>query len=993
MKGPTKHGRWELVSELYRGALERDEAQRKAYLEGACAGDEELKREVESLLAQEDKAESFLEKPAFELAAREAAAGAGEFPSSPTAVVGLGTTIGHYHVVSKLGAGGMGVVYKAEDTRLHRPVALKFLPSEMAHDAASLQRFRREAEAASALDHPNICTIYDIGEEGGKAFIAMEYLEGKTLKQAIARKSLEWASLLELAIEIADALDAAHAKGIVHRDIKSGNIFITNSGHAKILDFGLAKLTPTSKLVAGKVGVSELPTATSGEGQLTSPGMAVGTVAYMSPEQVLGKELDTRTDLFSLGAVLYEMSTGALPFAGDTPTAIFVAILHEEPTTPRRLNPELPAEFERIIDKCLEKDRELRYQHASDVRADLKRLKRDSDSGRSLGASAAADKRADLERLTRDTRSGKTAAADAVGPAARGKFLWLGLLAAVLVILAIAGTFVWLRLPGTPPRVLATTQLTEDGVPKAGPRMLGLLTDGSRLYFTESKGAWSWFLVQASVTGGETSPISTPFPSILAMDISPDHSRLLVGNLLGLAEWGAAEFWALPLPSGPPRRIGDVTGHAGAWSPDGRQLVFARDENVYIANADGSDVRKLFSAANRVWRIQFSPDNTRLRFTIIEENSASIWEARTDGTDLHPLLPGWRNPSSECCGVWSPDGRYFFFIGITGRGRNIWALQESNSAFRKYPSRLFQLTAGPMSFGAMAPSPDGKKLFADGRQSRGELVRYDSQRRVFVPFLSGISASDLNFSRDGKWVAYVSYPDVTLWRSRVDGSDRLQLTSPPIVAGMPRWSPDGTQISFSDNEAGRPYKILFISPQGGVAQEMLAENLFQEDAGWSPDGKQIVFARNSTENATIQLLDLNSKQLSIVPGSQGLFSPRWSPDGRYLAALSFDGKKIVIFDFKTQKWSDWVSGHWTYGYPAWSQDGKSLYFESFGTEAPGYYRIKLGQTNPELVVDFKDLKQYVSPWGPWAGITPDGSPLFVRDASTDEIYALDLDLP
>ena len=237
---------------------------------------------------------------------------------------------------------------------------------------------------------------------------------------------------------------------------------------------------------------------------------------------------------------------------------------------------------------------------------------------------------------------------------------------------------------------------------------------------------------------------------------------------------------------------------------------------------------------------------------------------------------------------------------------------------------------------------------------------------------------------------YVSYPDITLWRSRVDGSDRLQLTSPPIMAGLPHWSPDGTQIAFTDIQPGRPYKTLLVSAQGGAAQEVLAENLFQVDAEWSPDGKQMVFGRNATERATVQLLDLNSKQVSIIPGSQGLFSPRWSPDGRYLATLSFDGRKIVIFDFKTQKWSDWVSG-WAYGFPAWSQDGKYLYFQNWLT--PGYYRIKLGQTRCESVVDLKDLRRYRGPFNPWSGIAPDGSPLFVRDVSTDEIYALDLDLP
>jgi serine/threonine protein kinase/Tol biopolymer transport system component len=870
----------------------------------------------------------------------------------------IGQTISHYRIVEKLGGGGMGVVYKAEDTQLGRFVALKFLPDDVAQDSQALERFRREARAASALNHPNICTIHEIGEFQGRPFIVMEHLEGRTLRETMFNRPLETERLVDLGIEIADALDAAHAKGIVHRDIKPANLFVTDRGHAKILDFGLAKINPMTSSKSGA-------TATFGEEHLTSPGSALGTAAYMSPEQALGKELDPRTDLFSLGAVLYEMVTGTLAFRGDTTAALFNSILNNAPTPPARFNPDLPPELERIVNKALEKDREVRYQSAAELRADLKRLKRDTTSGGMTAASV---------------------------PAAVSKSRWPWIAAVLIAIITVAGAIVWLRSPLPPPKVLATTQITHDGIPK-----VSVLTDGSRLYITENSGG-SQLLVQASTAGSQTSAIPNPLTSVALGDISPDHTQLLVAALKGTET--EALFWSLPLPSGAPRRLADVVGHAGAWSPDGRKLAFAKGSDLYLANADGTDAHKLITVSGIPTGVSFSPDSARLGLTIAapEVGLNSLWEMRTDGTGLHPLLPNWHPLPNECCVAWSPDGRYYFFLDFTATGSNLWALREAGGIFQRRSSTPFQLTTGPLAFGSLAPSPDGKKLFVAGRQGRGELIRYDARSHQFVQFLSGISAGELDFSRDDKWVTYVSYPDSALWRSRADGSDPLQLTFPPMSADLPRWSPDGTQIAFVDSELGRPLKIFLVSPQGGAPQELLPESRNQVDPAWSADGKQIAFGRigvvGSTEKLAIQVVDISTRHVSVIPGSENLFSPRWSPDGRHLAALPEDSKKLVLFDSQTGKWSDWINDPEAIGFPNWSRDGNYLYYDTISTDHPTYRRVGVGQTRSELVVDLKDLRRFsVALIGAWSGLAPDGSALFVRDLSTDEIYSLDLELP
>lgn len=964
----TTPERFQQIEELFHAARERTAEERATLLAQA---DPELRHEVESLLAQAD-ADGFLDRPAIQNTPQL-------LGDSTLIELPLGASLGKYRIESKLGAGGMGVVYKAEDTRLGRFVALKFLPDWTARDKQALDRFQREARAASSLNHPGICTIYEIGEEGGRVFLAMEYLEGETLRDKIAGQPLRIDLLLEWGAQLADALAAAHSRGIIHRDIKPANLFITRTGQAKILDFGLAKMH------AHSVSVSTLATKNQAKVRpsemLTSPGSRVGTVAYMSPEQARGDELDPRTDLFSFGAVLYEMATGQRVFDGQSDAVVFEAILNRIPPRVERLNPALPPRLGEIIEKTLEKDRELRCQSAAELRGDLKRLRRDLERARQAKTDSSSVPRS---RILGGADAQEAAVAAETSTLRTSPWIWAAgvTIAVVFAVAGIAGRVIFERATA-PPRVVRIEPLTHDGRVKAnevGPTPL--VTDGERIYFTELAGVVP-LLSQVSASGGETLTSPVPFPQIYPTSISADGSSLLMG---GTAAYGQEmPFYAIELPGGTPRRLDDFEAQDAAWSRDGKQLVYATGRDLYLASSDGSSARKVATANDTIFWPRISPSGKVIRFGtgFFKENS-KLWEVRADGTGLREIAD---QVPDACCGDWSPDGKEFYFQGLADGLSSIWALPAGSS-------KPVQLTSGPLSFRTPAVSPDGKKIFVVGEEQRGELMKYSAKTSQFAPFLEGISPDWVAFSRDGQWLAYTTLQDGILWRERVDGTDKLQLTFPPMQATMVYWSPDGTKLAFSALTPGMPRNIMVVNSDGSGLRKIYPENIMQVSPSWSPDSQHVTFDYPSGYSHAqpgqvlgIKTADLRTHQVVSVPGSQGLFGSQWSPDGRYLVAIAPDGLGLKLYDSGTATWKQFTTLE--INFEMWSRDNQYVYFDTLGTD-PALYRAHVPDLRVERVLSLKGYRRPFGFIGAYSGLAPDGSPLIVEDVGWHEIYALDL---
>ncbi|HEV8043160.1 MAG TPA: protein kinase [Bryobacteraceae bacterium] len=959
--------RWQQIANLYEAAQEEEKNGRAAFLERACDGDEALRRAVELLLAQDEKNPTFLEAPALEVAAKGLAedhtrlAEAARLPD-----VLVGKTISYYRILQKLGGGGMGVVYKAEDTRLHRFVALKFLPSVVTmgrvehaghpHDPQTVERFRREARAASALNHPNICTIHAIDEFEGHPLIAMELLEGQTLRERIAagapsatpagegepRSPLPPDTVVELATQIADALDAAHSKGIVHRDIKPANIFVTSRGAAKILDFGLAKLTVASDRRLSRGGDATAASdrdpstragiaAAAGSDDLTTPGSAVGTVAYMSPEQARGEEVDARTDLFSFGSVLYEMATGRQAFTGNTSGAIFGAILHEAPTPPLRLNPKLPLKLEEIVLKALEKDRDLRYQSAAEMRADLKRLKRDSDPDRVAATSSS------------PPLPGESSDAHLIrGLVKRHQKAVIALTAGACVIAAALLWLVW-RSRQHPPK-LTEIALTENGL-EAPVLDAAISPNGNFLAYADVSG-----LYLKEIGSGQVHALFTPTDArIWRITWFPDSSNLLFISIS--IQNAQRQLWSGSMFGGKPRLLRSDVDHVTV-SSDGSELLFtngARDQ-IWAMDTTGENARKLFSKEGLyfdqpAWyagrrRILYLaeggdapfgpvgslesldletgqsltvckpcadfrvlPDG---RLIYVANDLVSLWEVPIDAQTAQPTGSPRQitepNGYSYSHPTGSADGKRLVVLhhdtGVaSGFGAVIFVADIEDDGKRLNNAR--RLTLGGSDY-THAWTPDSQAVvFESQRSGHFNIFKQRLDQRVAEPLVAGTEYAGYGrFSPNGAWLLYFlggsKEHQQRLMRMPASGGPSEVVIQSPGLKNYYCTPPAANLCVAGEREQNSLAFYAFDPaqklPPGGIRQSDLRElartDYNPSDWGLSPDGASIAMVRPDNREGRVHIISLPGRGHRapshdvLVEGWTNLYNLNWAADGK-----------------------------------------------------------------------------------------------------------------
>jgi serine/threonine protein kinase/Tol biopolymer transport system component len=960
-----------MTPEMYRQAgalfeqlrlLAEDEV--AAALDTACAGNAELRAHVTRLLAADRQVggAGFLERRALEDAANLVA--------RETPPPAAGTVIGHYRLGARIGAGGMGIVYQGQDVHLDRRVAIKILPLTSAADSEErILRFQREARAASILNHPHIVSIYDADSAQGYHYIAMEFVEGQTLRKVVASPASlpDSQTILDWIGQIASALSAAHQAGIVHRDIKPENVMIRPDGFVKVLDFGLAKLREPTQ-----------DAGTCPPDTLTRPGNLPGTIRYLAPEQVRGDPAGPGSDLFSLGVVAYELATGMRPYDGPTDGAVFEAILNRTPPRPSALRPSLGSELDALIMRALEKDPELRFQTAGDMRSSCRRISRDYIA-----------RTVEKERESGAALSSAPSVMPAPERRSRRWLLWTG----GLLACAVAAAFYWMTRAAPPLRVTRIVKITNDT-----PAVQRFVTDGTRIYYAAGNLGADIQVFQVGLNGGDAVPMAR-LTGMLPLDISPGRSQILVGQILkGAINQGSSggpyPIWAVDTLGNAPRRLGDLTANDARWSPKGDEILFINSTELRIAKNDGSQARLVTDMKGGMEDPVWSPDESSLRFTLDTRNTMELWQVRPDGTHLQQLFPEWTGYTNSG-GSWTPDGKYFFFSAEKGDNRDLWAVRRSRRLFESEAASLVRLTTGPIKVDKPTAAADGHRILLNGTLEAGELVRYDPKPDKWTPYLGGLAGMELDFSRDGKWITYVHFPDSSVWRSAPDASDRVQLTE-PIYALNPHWSPDGRLIAFSGHRPEQQSCVYIVPASGGAVRQFThgEGGSIDGDVSWSPDGALLVGGASSgdasldpRQRLALETIDVGSGKKSKLPGSEGLWSARWSPDGRYIAALGFPNR-LWLYDLATHAATKLTTiGA---GWLSWSRDSQYVYFEDFSFSE--WCRVRIRDRRVERVASLTGIKMPAESLG-WCGLDPDGRLISLRNTGGTAIYALDWEAP